>query len=204
LFLGGEATVEVRGQPVRLAQETNYPWDGLVTVSVAVDTEVDFELRLRVPGWAQGQPVPSDLYRYVDEADGLVTLQVNGEDVAVNVDAGFAYVRRTWSQGDSVVLNLPMPVRRVVAHEKVETNHGRVALERGPILFCAEAVDNGVGVRDRVLGGTVTWDVNFQADFLNGVVVLKGDGWALIPYYAWCHRGANEMAVWLKDGKASK
>ncbi len=198
LFLGGEATVDVGGQLVRLTQETNYPWDGLVTVSVDVASELDFELRLRIPGWAQGQPVPSDLYRYVDEVDGLVTLSVNGEIVPVHLDAGFACVRRTWSQGDTVVLNLSMYVRRVVAHEKVENNRGRVAIERGPILFCAEAVDHGVGVRERVLGDTVKWDVNFQADLLNGVVVLSGGGWTLIPYYAWCHRGANEMAVWLK------
>lgn len=198
LFVGSDATLTVNGQSVRLTQETNYPWDG--TVKVEVDAEVDFELRLRLPGWAQGDPVPSDLYRYVDKVDDTPTLLVNGEAVDLNVKAGFVCVRRTWSRGDSVVLTLPMSVRCVVAHEAVEDDRGRVAVERGPLVFCAEAVDNGKGVRERVLSNSATWAVNFQANLLNGVVVLKCEGWTLIPYYAWCHRGANEMAVWLQGG----
>ncbi len=203
LFMGSGATLDVNGQTVRLAQETNFPWDGLVKVVVDVDSEVDFELRIRIPGWAQGEPVPSDLYRYVDEASEAPTLTVNGEAIDLNMDGGFACVRRTWQRGDSVDLSLAMAVKRVVSHESVEANKGRVAIERGPILFCAEAVDNGVGVRERLLSKSVDLAASYRADLLHGVVVLSGDGWTLIPYYAWCHRGANEMAVWLKSGQTS-
>ena len=198
LFLGGDATVGLNGQSVQLVQKTNYPWDGLVTVEVGVETDVDFELRLRIPGWAQGKPVPSDLYRYLGDESGAPTLQVNGETVAIDLKDGFACVRRTWTQGDVVTLDLPMPVQRMVAHELVEPNRGRVAFERGPILFCAEAVDNGVGVRERVVDDSVDIEARFDAELLHGVVVLKGGDWTLVPYFAWCHRGANEMAVWLK------
>ncbi|MGA1196666.1 MAG: glycoside hydrolase family 127 protein, partial [Candidatus Latescibacterota bacterium] len=203
LFMGSGATLDVNGQTVRLAQETNFPWDGLVKVVVDVDSEVDFELRIRIPGWAQGEPVPSDLYRYVDEASEAPTLTVNGEAIDLNMDGGFACVRRTWQRDDSVDLSLAMAVKRVVSHESVEANKGRVAIERGPILFCAEAVDNGVGVRERLLSKSVDLAASYRADLLHGVVVLSGDGWTLIPYYAWCHRGANEMAVWLKSGQTS-
>lgn len=201
LFMGSGATLNVNGQSVRLTQETKYPWEGAVKVSVDVGTDIEFELRIRIPGWTQGEPVPSDLYRYVDEVNEAPVLTVNGEVVSLNLDAGFACVRRTWKNGDSVVLSLPMPVKRVVSHDNVETNRGRVAIERGPIVFCAEAVDNGVGVRERSVSDSVNWTANYRADLLNGVVVLEGDGWTLIPYYAWCHRGANEMAVWLKDAE---
>ena len=126
-------------------------------------------------------------------------MEVNGTPAAISVTVGFASVRRTWKAGDSLTLHLPMPVRRIGAHERVEPNRGRVAIERGPILFCAEAIDNGPGVRDRVLPDSVTLEAAWRPELLNGLMVLTGGDWRLIPYYAWCHRGANEMAVWIKN-----
>ncbi|MDA0710023.1 MAG: glycoside hydrolase family 127 protein [bacterium] len=199
LFIGGKATVHVEGRPVIVRQETAYPWQGVVKVGVEVEAPLDFELRIRLPGWSRGEPVPGDLYGYVDEAKAQPAMEVNGTPAAISVTAGFASVRRTWKAGDSLTLHLPMPVRRIGAHERVEPNRGRVAIERGPILFCAEAIDNGPGVRDRVLPDSVTLEAAWRPELLNGLMVLTGGDWRLIPYYAWCHRGANEMAVWIKN-----
>jgi DUF1680 family protein len=215
LFVAGSATVDVDGRPVRIQQDTRYPWDGQVTLTLEPERAEELTLHVRVPGWARESPVPSDLYRYVDASSEPVVVAVNGEAQQVNLEKGFATVHRTWRAGDTVELSLPMPVRRVVSHEKVEANTGRVALERGPVVYCAEAVDNGGGVFNLVLPDDAPLEVRRRDDLLGGVTVIGGQALALspaddgrsvvtkeqdfvaVPYYAWAHRGEGEMAVWL-------
>jgi hypothetical protein len=159
--------------------------------------------------------VPSDLYRYVEEPEESFAVVVNGEPQKIEMTRGFAVVRRTWKKGDTLELSLPMPVRRVESHEKVEANTGRVALERGPIVYCAEAVDNGGRVHNLVLPDDTPLDARPREGLLGGVTVIEGRALALspatdgrsvvtqeqdfvaVPYYAWAHRGEGEMAVWL-------
>jgi DUF1680 family protein len=215
LFVAGRAEVDVDGRRVGIRQETRYPWEGRVVVTLEPEGEVELGLHVRVPGWARGRPVPSDLYRYLDTDTSPFVLSVNGEPTKVELVRGFAVVRRTWRKGDTVELNLPMPVRRVVSHEKVEADAGRVALERGPLVYCAEAVDNGGRVFNLVLPDDVPLQARPRPDLLGGVTVIEGQALALradedgrsvvtleqdfraVPYYAWAHRGEGEMAVWL-------
>jgi hypothetical protein len=199
LFMGSEATVNVNGQAVKLIQKTRYPWDGKVELTVQTDSPIHFELRVRIPGWAQGHPVPGDLYCYANGDKSDIALTVNDESVDVVSQKGFACLQREWQNNDVVTLNLSMPVQCVLSHENAETNAGRLAVERGPIVFCAEAIDNEGGVGERVLADDVAFVAEFQSELLNGVVKLTSTDWTLIPYYAWCHRGANEMAVWLRS-----
>ena len=222
LFVASTAKVEMDGGPtVTLTQETRYPWDGTVRLTVAPDTPGPFALHVRVPGWARNEPVPSDLYRFADAPGEPVTIRVDGESVPLVVEKGFARVERRWEKGDTVELRLPMPVRRVVAHPSVEADRGRVALQRGPLVYAAEWPDNPEGhVRNLLLPDDSRLASEFRTDLLNGVQVVRGKAIALakgergdvsrreqelvaIPYYAWANRGPGEMAVWLANDEAS-
>jgi DUF1680 family protein len=185
LFVAGSTSVEIEGRKVVLRQDTEYPWSGEVTIAVdpEQDRETSFALRVRIPGWAREQPVPSDLYTYADADSAALpwTLSVNGEAQEVALDRGYAVLERRWKAGDSVELSLPMPVRRVESHERVTANAGRIALERGPIVYAVEAVDNGGDVFNIVLPDDATLVPEHRADFLGGVTVLRGTALGLYP-----------------------
>ncbi len=204
LFVGSQTTVDVGGALVQITQETNYPWEGAIKLTVQPQQPTTFALYLRIPGWAQGQPVPSDLYHYLDSATEAVTLKVNGAPVVLTLQQGYATINRTWQAGDVVELLLPMPVRRVGCHEAVQENAGKVALERGPLVYCLEGIDNGGHVLDAVLTDQATFTNVFAPDLLNGVVTIQATdadrALTFVPYYAWAHRGVGEMTVWLKQG----
>ncbi|MFC1960902.1 hypothetical protein ACFLYO_09340 [Chloroflexota bacterium] len=197
LYIGSQMQHAVNGVDVQLRQETNYPWDGQVKLTLNPAQATAFTLSLRVPGWVKGQPVPSDLYRYLDDTPGCVVVRINGEPVAVNEMAGYIHLERTWQAGDTVELVLPMPIRRVVAHPAVTDATGKVALERGPIVYAVEAIDNDGPVADITLPDDLALIADHRQELLNGVTVITGADFMAIPYYAWSHRGASEMAVWI-------
>ncbi|MBI4879841.1 MAG: glycoside hydrolase family 127 protein [Planctomycetes bacterium] len=214
LYLGGAARLRVGEEELLLAVATGYPWDGRVRLQTRLARPLAFELRLRVPGWARGEPVPSDLYRDLDGAAAAARLAVNGEPVEPRLELGFACLRREWQDGDVVELDLPLLPRRVVANPAVAADRGRVALERGPIVYCAEGVDHEGGVADLVLPDEAPLVAEHAPDLLGGVTVLRGQGLRasraadgsletrpaelfLVPYHVWAHRGAGALAVWL-------
>ena len=214
LFVGGSGNIKLGENNVTLIQQTRYPWDGGVKIIVEPQQTEDFTVAIRIPGWAAGQPVPSDLYRYTDKTDAKIKLKINGREAEILPEKGFAVINRKWRKGDVIELDLPMPIRRVVAHGEVKDDIGKVALQRGPIVYCAESVDNAGHVRNLVLSDKAILEAEYHKELLNGVVVIKGaakrlerdDNGALIeknrqfqaiPYYAWAHRGAGPMAVWL-------
>lgn len=218
LFAQGTGKLRAGGTNIEIIQTTEYPWKGDVRVEVKPGKAADFTLAVRIPGWAQNRPVPSDLYTYTEAADGAPALKLNGEPLELKVEKGYALVSRTWRAGDVVELSLPMPVRRVAAHEAVEEDRGRVAVERGPLVYCAEWPDNGGRVSNLVLADSTALTAETRSDLLNGVVVIKGEAEALsekggkvvtekkpltlIPYYAWANRGKGEMTVWLARNPA--
>ncbi len=217
LYAGNEAQLETAVGEVRLLQETRYPWSGEIALTVDPPREgTELTLSLRIPGWARGEAVPSTLYRFTDGAAPSATCRLNGEDVPLEVEGGYLRLRRAWKSGDRVTLSLPMPVRRIVAHEAVEADRGRVALQRGPVLFCVEWPDVERGrVRSLLLPDEAALTTEFESDLLDGVQVIRGEGviyrkdesgalhleggaaFTAIPYYAWAHRGQGEMQVWL-------
>jgi DUF1680 family protein len=147
-------------------------------------------------------PVPGDLYQYMDNDSPPPTLSVNGEPVTIELERGYARIERNWQPGDQVHLSLPMPVRRVGSHPKITDNIGRVAVERGPLLFCAEEADNGGGMDDYHLPDDAQLTPTFQPDLLGGCLTLTAnlgdETLTLVPYHLWAHRGIGQMAVWLK------
>ena len=223
LFAGGTADITTPGGKLTVDQQTRYPWDGLVRMTMRPDRARRFAVDVRIPGWARNEPVPSDLYRFLDPAPAPPALTVNGQRVAVTMSQGYVTIDRTWRAGDVIELNLPMPVRRIVAHEQVEADRGRVALQRGPIVYAAEWADNPNGrVRNLVVPDETPLTAEFRPDLLNGVEIVKGRARALaydaqgkvtttdqaftaIPYSTWANRGRGQMAVWIaRTGAAGK
>jgi uncharacterized protein len=215
IYAQGEANANVKGQAVKIAQETAYPWQGSVKFTITPTQEQEFGVRLRIPGWTLGKPVPTDLYTYDDPTPANYELKVNGEAVAPAVENGYASVNRSWKPGDVLEMNLPMPVRRVSGNPKVSATRNQVALERGPIVYCLEGIDNENSVFDIALPDTAQIAAVAKPEKLGGITVLDITGAqrvtqeteaktatesiraTAIPYAAWNNRGLSQMLVWL-------
>ena len=179
-----------------------------------------FALKVRIPGWARNEPVPSDLYRVAPGSKDKweFAAKINGQDAKVALDKGYAVLTRDWMPGDTITVDWPMPIQRILCNEKVEANRGRVALQRGPVVYCIEHPDIPDGkVANLVLANDAQLTTERRDNLLGGVTVIAGtaqsarwqpdgDGrkvitepveFTAIPYYAWAHRGRGEMAVWL-------
>jgi uncharacterized protein len=221
LFVGSTGEVKLdNGHTIKLTQDTRYPWDGAVRLTVDPDKTGVFTLNVRIPGWARHEAVPGTLYRFADTVNETATLKVNGKAVPLTLDKGYVALNRNWKKGDVVELRLPMPVRRIVANDQVGADRGRVALQRGPLVYCAEWPDNPQGrVRNLVLPDNVQLTAEYQSALLNGITVIKGKALGLafdargqvlkqeqaftaIPYYAWANRGRGEMLVWLPNNES--
>jgi DUF1680 family protein len=212
LLVASTAHIHLGESSIEVTQTTNYPWDGKIEIRIDPETSMTFVMKIRIPGWALGKPVPSDLYHYLEVKPDQYMLSVNGEPVQSELRKGYATIQRKWSPGDVIELNLPMPVRRVQAHESVKDGIGKVALERGPIVYCAEWADNGGKVLDLVIPDEAQFKIEHREDLLGGITIILGDvlnetgqtkQLTAIPYYAWSHRGAGEMAVWLERRASS-
>ncbi len=195
-YVAGDGTIRLDSGLVRLGQESNYPWDGHIKITVSPENVLDFTVALRIPGWARQQPLPGDLYSYADRAHEVPSLSINGHSMPISLDNGYVHIKRNWQPGDKIELILPMPIRQVVSNETIQENIGKMAIERGPLVYCAEGADNNgqalnLSLTDEALS------TYFDPDFLGGMTLLKNSSLTLIPYYAWSHRGSGEMAVWL-------
>lgn len=206
LFVAGSATFEVNGVAVKLKQDTMLPWDGAVTLTLTPETPCALTVKVRIPGWVRGEPVPSDLYRYQNTEENSVSWSINGEKVTPEIDSGYASFSRQWQAGDQVTFEFPMPIRRVLSHPLLKDNAGMVALERGPLVYCVEGVDHQESVFDLEVPDDAPLRTEVRPDLLQGLTVITGKVIAngapirltALPYYAWAHRGAGEMAVWLR------
>src|SRR5579871_2592922 len=215
LFIGSETNVPIGKSTVNIQQKTNYPWDGNVKINVSPDKKTKMILHLCIPGWAQGKPVPGDLYRFVNNETQKFSVTVNGKDVAFNMDKGYAVIDREWKKGDVVELNLPMEVKEVIANDSVKADAGRAALQRGPLVYCIEGADNNDKAWNVLLPSNVIFKTDFQKSLLNGVITVSAelpvltigtDGLSVItqkrtitaiPYYSWANRGGDDMQVWI-------
>lgn len=215
LYMANTGTLDVNGKKVVLSQEGNYPWNGDITIKIDRNNAGEFGLKLRIPGWVKNQPVPSDLYYYNDNKRLGYTVKVNG--VAANgtlTPDGYYTIDRKWKKGDKVEVHFDMEPRTVGANNKVEADRGRIAVERGPIVYCAEFPDNDFEVLSAFMNQNPKFTEKYSSDKLYGIVELSTDAQVLsyddkgrltakdvklnmIPYYAWNHRGRGQMAVWL-------
>jgi DUF1680 family protein len=206
LYIGNQAEITLRDQTIKLSQKTNYPWDGKVELNILSEKSIDVTMKLRIPGWVNNEVLPGDLYHYSDKNAPSMKVSVNGEEIDASQQNGYVIIEnRNWKQKDKIEIDFQMPVRKVVSHEKVAANKGKMALERGPLVFCAEEVDNSGGVLDLTLTKEDNFQYTFDSDLLGGLGTIKGKAtvnsksvaFTAIPYYAWAHREIGEMAVWL-------
>ncbi|HBO44341.1 MAG TPA: six-hairpin glycosidase, partial [Planctomycetaceae bacterium] len=186
LYVGGKGTVPVDGDNIIIRQETRYPWEGDVRLLLEMASPVEFELNLRIPDWCDN-----------------ARIVINGTPVErLDLSKGYARLRRVWRPGDTIDLTLPMEVRRIESHPLVAANRGRVALQRGPVVYCFEGVDNGGRVDDITLPARPEFSVAFHPDLLGGIAVVKTQSAddrpvVAVPYHVWDHREAGPMAVWV-------
>lgn len=213
LYMGNRGELKVNNKKIVLEQETSYPWNGDIRIRV-VKGALPFTMNLRIPGWVRNEVLPGDLYRYDDEQKLGYTVTVNGEAVEGELQKGYLQIERKWKKGDVVEVHFDMRPRVVRANEKVAADRGRVAVERGPIVHCAEWPDNDFNVHNILLNQHPSFQVVNNPDLLYGICEITTDAQALsydaagrlvvkdvkltlIPYYAWAHRGEGDMEVWL-------
>jgi DUF1680 family protein len=199
LFISSTAHVFVDGEKIEVTQKTDYPWDGKIKITIKPEKEKIFRLRLRLPGWTQNNPVPGDLYSYLDRDHGEVNLSINGKKEEVNQNMGYAEILRRWKKDDSVELIFPLTVHRIIADNKVKDDSNKVAFEFGPVVYCAEEVDNEQ-ISDIVIPDDMDANSEERTVMSETVISINGkvdeEEIALIPYYLWSNRGVGKMKVW--------
>lgn len=213
LYLSNRAELKVNKKKIVLEQETSYPWNGDICLKIAQGSQ-EFAMKLRIPGWVRGEVLPSDLYAYADDQKLNYQVSVNGQEVKSELDNGYISIARRWKKGDVIEMHFDMLPRLVKANRKVTDDRGRVAVERGPLVYCAEWADNKFNVHTVLLNQHPQFRVVEKPELLNGInqitteaqalsydkagkLVTKDVVLTLIPYYAWAHRGEGEMDVWL-------
>ena len=219
LFLSNTSTLNVGGKKVKLSQTTEYPWSGDITLKIEENKAGEFFLKIRLPGWVYNQAVPSDLYTYADGKTPKFTISVNDIQQQLfnsNIESarGYIAISGKWKKGDVIKIHFDMEPRIIRANEKVDADRGRAAIERGPLVYCAEWADNECDVLDILLNQKPTFTqghttiaetdivtLTTQAQSLrfddSGRLQTKDEKLTLIPYYAWAHRGNGRMSVWL-------
>jgi DUF1680 family protein len=208
LFMNSTVDLATGKGTLRLSQESSYPWDGDIRIEILNDRPVEASLNIRIPGWLVNRPVPSDLFRYTNPPKTQPEILLNGEAAGTLSDQGYAVIDRKWTKGDIVEVHFPMEVKKIVAIDSVKAKTGLAAFEYGPIVYCAESIDNGDDVLDLVPSYSTPMHVSYEPDLLHGIDVIDGKGSLqaggnvadqdirLIPYYAWSHRGPGKMTVW--------
>ena len=209
MYFDNSVSLEVDGKALRLEQATQYPWDGRIQIAVKASEPVDFELALRTPDWC---------YDF--------QLSVNGVAQTAPSERGYAVISREWTDGDTVELNLSMPVERVMPHPSIRQTAGQVALQRGPLIYCLEEVDNGARLANVIIPDDSELEVSHDNGLLGGVAAITGQALRIepaeqsaalyrhhsraaynesaftfkaVPYYLWANREPGEMRVWLRN-----
>ena len=217
LFANSTTSIEVNQKPVEILQKNNYPWEGKLLFTINPKSQQEFNIMIRIPGWADNEAIPSTLYSFRNESTEKVQIIINKKPTEFKVEKGYAVLGRKWKKGDVIEVNLPMEVRRVITNAHVADNIGKVALQRGPLVYCAEWPDNFGKAGNIILPPNTEFKILHKDDLLNGVTILTSEAIALdidpqgqnvtsvrrpftaIPYYAWAHRGKGEMAIWFPE-----
>lgn len=216
LFVGSQTEIGLKNQPVVIQTQTNYPWEGVVGILVSPEKKERFVLRVRYPGWVSGEAVPGGLYTYENAKQySLTLLSINNQPVKYTIEKGYLVIDREWAPNDQVSISFPMDVRRVYSRSEVKANVERVALQRGPLIYCVEGTDNDGKALNIVLPKTAQVVTAQQQVLTENVVSLEADATVLsvmpggenvqavkkkiraVPYYTWNNRGAGQMLVWL-------
>ncbi len=207
LFINNTAKIELESDLINIIQTTDYPWDGNVAIEVNTSSSKDFTIMIRIPGWAGNKAIPGDLYRFHDISTEDVSITINNDSIDFNIEKGYAVLKRIWEPGDVISLNLPMTPRKLIADARIVEDHERIAIQRGPIVFCAEGVDNNNDILTLNYDIETGLETEFDSTLLKGIQTVnihaiqpdreEGREIKLIPYHLWNNRGRSEMQVWL-------
>ena len=216
LFISNNANFSVGNKKISISQETNFPWDGKVEITMEPESGRKFDLMIRIPDWAMNEAIPGDLYKFTGNNNEPVNLKVNDKDYQIKMKDGYAVISRKWEKGDKVDIDFPMPVRKVIADERIKDDNGKMAFQRGPVIYCAEWPDNDNGnVRNFIIKKDAAVTTEFVPSLLDGTQVIKTTGYqtkrtpdgrvemlneepvTLIPYALWNNRGPGQMMVWI-------
>lgn len=221
LYISNDAEINLEKKKVSISQKTDFPWDGKVELLINTESSAKFSLKIRIPGWALNEAIPGGLYKFTNSNDETVKLSVNGKNVELLLQDGYAVIERKWKKEDKIEIEFPMPVRTVAADERVKEDAGKVAIQRGPVIFCAEWPDNNKGnILNLVLNKDAAINTEFIPQLLDGTQVIKTSSFqtrktldekieifseqllTLIPYALWNNRGPGQMMVWLPTSPA--
>ena len=184
MYIGNSTEINTDNTNVTLRQETNYPWDGTVKLTVTPSNPLKKEIRLRIPSWCE-----------------QYTLSVNGQLVKAPTEKGYAVLNKEWKQGDVISLSMEMPVKLMTADPRVKQNIGKRAIQRGPLVYCMEEVDNPQDFDNLKIAANTSFNAQFNPKLLNGITTIKATtnelAITLIPYYTWDNRKAGKMKVWI-------
>lgn len=222
LFVPGNTTFETKKGNIKLTQESNMPWDGNISITLQPENPTKSKLLIRIPGWASDQPMPGDLYSFMDKTSTQAVFKINGEVVNPKMEKGYAVFSKNWESGDLLEIGFPFEIRKIKAHPNIEDDVDKMALQLGPVVYCAEWADyEDPDILSLVLAENVELSADFQPTLLGGVNVISGNAegakkekstnnietwprkFTAIPYYAWAHRGQGQMAVWIPTLKES-
>lgn len=210
LFISGSTEITLKDRKVSITQRNNYPWDGSLSLSVAPESSSRFNILIRIPGWSRSEAIPSDLYSFANKSSSKIEIKINGRRVNYTLDKGYAVIDRVWQKGDNIHLELPMPVEEVIANKALGVDSNKVALQRGPIIYCGEWKDNTDKLTSISIPQHSTFKPIYDSSLLDGVTVLKAGvlktdslsgavertAFTAIPYYSWANRGPGEMMIW--------
>lgn len=216
LFVSSKATIILeKKQKIEISQSSNYPWDGKIEFTINPTRKSQFSVRLRIPGWAINRPVPSDLYTYLNSKNDKYKISINGKKILTFEEDGYVVIDRVWKKGDKINFDIPMNINRVIANGKVVADRGQVALERGPILFCLESVDNSFELNRMIIPDVKELRFVHDKSIFSGTYTIQGEGnvikptadqlsleneivtFKAIPYNVWDNREPAKMRVWL-------
>jgi DUF1680 family protein len=217
LFVESEASFETPAGKITITQKSNYPVSGEISIHVTPENAGLRKIFVRIPGWARNEAVPGDLYRFVDTSVALARIRINGEEINFDTQKGFAVLNRKWERGDSIEVSLPIPVRKVIANEKVAEDRNKFILQRGPAVYCAEDKDQEEkSVLHFIADQTQEFKTGPVTDISRGLPVIgftatdilrnidgsltiadKSREIIAIPYHLWANRGPGEMIMWI-------
>jgi hypothetical protein len=215
LFISNDANITLGNRKLKITQKADFPWDGKVEITVSPETAGKFIIKIRIPGWAQNEALPGGLYKFADQDSEPIKLMINGKNSEIKLEEGYAVISREWRSDDIVEVVFPMPVRKIIADERVKEDRNKIAFQRGPLIYCAEWPDNNKGnVLDLLVKNDAAFSTEFIPSLLEGTQVIKTSGFqtrrgrdgkvellseepvTLIPYPLWNNRGAGQMMVW--------
>jgi len=219
LFVGSHSSMKIGNTNVAVKMQTNYPWEGKVSLYINPEKKINCKLFVRIPGWSSTEPIPGSLYPLMGLSNkkrepGIL---INGEVKTVVIENGYAIIEREWKKGDLIEFDIPMYIQKIKARDEVKANINRIAIQRGPLVYCVEAADNNEGVWNIIFPSTTIF-TETKAKILDEPVVIlqatvpsafsnsNGNGIEMkdrkitvIPYYCWANRGPNDMQVWLPE-----